>query len=77
MKNTLLLFFALLLLTCNKDQPEPTTEFELNKNKWEALPSAYFISRRQTRSQALSKLPLKGPRLNCSITDLCKGRPNY
>jgi len=37
MKNTLLLFFALLLLTCNKDQPEPTTEFELNKNKWEAL----------------------------------------
>jgi hypothetical protein len=37
MKNTLLLFFASLLLTCNKDQPEPTTEFELNKNKWEAL----------------------------------------
>jgi hypothetical protein len=37
MKNTLLLSFALLLLTCNKDQPEPTTEFELNKNKWEAL----------------------------------------
>ena len=30
MKNTLL-FFVLLLLTCNKDQPESNTEFELNK----------------------------------------------
>ena len=37
MKNRSLLFFILLLLKCNKDQPEPTTEFELNKNKWEAL----------------------------------------
>lgn len=37
MKNALLLFFALLLLTCNRDKPESLTEFELNKNKWEAL----------------------------------------
>ena len=37
MKSGLLTFFALLLLACNKDQTDPPNEFEVNKNKWEAL----------------------------------------
>ena len=37
MKNSLLLFFTLIILACKKDQTEPPNEFLVNKNKWEAL----------------------------------------
>jgi hypothetical protein len=34
---TFLLFFALLLIGCEKEKIESLTDFELNKNKWESL----------------------------------------